>query len=73
MTKKSSAPVDIAKQHAKRRLRLGVFRGFAILAFVVMFACVPLAEKLGIEKAFAAAIVASLALALLFASARRRT
>ncbi|MEP6881574.1 MAG: sulfatase-like hydrolase/transferase [Dokdonella sp.] len=70
MTKKSSKSVDPAKQHAKRLLRLGVLRGFSILAFIVMFACVPLAEKLGIEKAFAAAIVGSLTLALLFASAR---
>lgn len=69
MTKPETDP-NLAIRHSKQRLRLGLLRGFAILAYLIVFACVPLAEKLGLEKAFAAAIVGSLTLALLFASAR---
>ena len=54
----------------KRRLRVGALRAFALVAFVVMLVGVPLAEKLPIEKAFALAIVGTLTLALLFATAR---
>ncbi|MFA7321918.1 MAG: sulfatase-like hydrolase/transferase [Dokdonella sp.] len=54
----------------KRHLRQGAMRGFALVAFVAMLAGVPLAEKLPIEKAFALAIVGSLTLVLLFATAR---
>jgi phosphoglycerol transferase MdoB-like AlkP superfamily enzyme len=51
-------------------LKLGVLRGIAIIGFLSMLVCVPLTEKLAIEKAFATAIVCSITLALLFASAR---
>ncbi|MFZ1722579.1 MAG: hypothetical protein WAT76_03015, partial [Dokdonella sp.] len=54
----------------KRHLRQSAMRGFALVAFVAMLAGVPLAEKLPIEKAFALAIVGSLTLVLLFATAR---
>jgi phosphoglycerol transferase MdoB-like AlkP superfamily enzyme len=54
----------------KREIRLGVLRGIAIVGFLAMLVCVPLAEKLVIEKAFATAVVCSITLALLFASAR---
>ena len=55
---------------AKQALRLSALRGFAVLVFVIMLVSVPLAEKLGIEKAFATAVVGCLALAMVFATAR---
>lgn len=45
-------------------------RVFSVLAFMVMLASVPLLEKLLLEKAFALAVVATLTLAMLFATAR---
>lgn len=54
----------------KSRFRVRALRSFALLAFVAMLVCVPLAEKLVIEKAFALAIVSTLTLALLFATGR---
>ncbi|MBL0164778.1 MAG: sulfatase-like hydrolase/transferase [Xanthomonadales bacterium] len=52
------------------RLRHRAVRGFALTAFIAMLVSVPLAEKLLIEKAFALAIVGSVTLILLFATAR---
>jgi phosphoglycerol transferase MdoB-like AlkP superfamily enzyme len=51
-------------------LKLGALRGIAISGFLSMLVCVPLAEKLSIEKAFATAIVCTMTLALLLATAR---
>ena len=49
---------------------MAALRAFALAAFIVMLGGVPLAEKLPIEKAFALAIVGTLTVALLFATAR---
>lgn len=62
-------PTDRLTQ-VKRRLRVAALRAFALAAFIVMLGGVPLAEKLPIEKAFALAIVGTLTVALLFATAR---
>ena len=45
-------------------------RGLSIAAFIAMLACIPLTEKLLLEKAFATAVVCLFTLFLLFASAR---
>ncbi|MCB1577603.1 MAG: hypothetical protein KDI81_09745, partial [Xanthomonadales bacterium] len=54
-------------QNARRR---SLLRVFALLAFLAMLACVPLAEKLDLEKEFALAVVCAGTLVLLFATAR---
>lgn len=59
-----------ANPRAWRKLRLSSLRGVALLAFAIMLISVPLAEKLGIEKAFATTVVGCLTLALLAATAR---
>ena len=70
----SAMPVpdaDTRTAPATRRMgRRLLLRVVALLAFVGMLIFVPLAEKLGLEKAFAVAIVGSATLILLFATAR---
>ena len=57
-------------REARTRKRRRFIRSVASIAFVAMLLCIPLAEKLLLEKAFATAIVCLFTLLLLFASAR---
>ena len=64
-----AAPVA-RKPSARNARRRSLLRAFALLAFLAMLACVPLAEKLDLEKEFALAVVCAGTLVLLFATAR---